>query len=116
MQLLTTILNIPKCLITHAAKVVISQLHDQPILNAKSFFLKCVEHAANFFFSFVLSARRGLAERSTLIRHPSSKQYQEDVLRYQQQLNEFNKNNPTISVENHQFIKDVSTYIYGQTI
>ena len=60
------------------------------------------------FLSF--EGRKGLAERSSLIRHPSSKQNREDILRMQQQqLNDLAKATPGISMENHAFIKDVST-------
>ena len=51
--------------------------------------------------------RRGLAEKSSLIRHPSSKQNAEEVQRYQQQLTELAKS-PSITVENHTFLKDVT--------
>ncbi len=47
-----------------------------------------------------------MAERSALICHPSSKQSHEDVLRYQQQMNELNMN-PAVTAENSVFIKDV---------
>lgn len=55
--------------------------------------------------------RRGLAERSSLIRHPSSKQKQEDILRYQEQLSDFQRN-PTITPDNHSFIKDVVDQVF----
>jgi hypothetical protein len=59
---------------------------------------------------FLCPGRRGLAERSSLICHPSSKQNHEDIMRYQQQMNELNMN-PAITAENNAFVKDVSSII-----
>ncbi len=55
------------------------------------------------------SGRRGLAERSSLIRHPSSRQNREDLLHriQQQQMVELTRN-PSVSKDDHVFIKDVS--------
>eukprot|EP00095_Tigriopus_kingsejongensis_P005098 maker-scaffold161_size295871-snap-gene-0.10 protein:Tk05098 transcript:maker-scaffold161_size295871-snap-gene-0.10-mRNA-1 annotation:"map kinase-activating death domain isoform x3" len=55
--------------------------------------------------------RRGLAERSSLIRHPSSKQKQEDIMRYQQ-FGDFHKN-PAITADNHNFIKDIVDQVFN---
>eukprot|EP00094_Tigriopus_californicus_P007677 TCALIF_07393-PA protein Name:"Similar to rab3-GEF MAP kinase-activating death domain protein (Drosophila melanogaster)" AED:0.23 eAED:0.14 QI:0/0.48/0.46/0.88/0.96/0.96/26/0/2175 len=58
-----------------------------------------------------LFGRRGLAERSSLIRHPSSKQKQEDISRYQEQFSDFQRN-PTITPDNHSFIKDIVDQVF----
>ncbi len=54
------------------------------------------------------SGRRGLAERSNLIRHPSSKQSREEVLRMQQQ--QLSKN---VSAENNNFVKDIVDQVFA---
>ena len=57
-----------------------------------------------------MAGRRSLAEHSSLIRHPSSKQKHEDILRFQQQMNSHEINvcgNNAISPENSVFVKEV---------
>ena len=53
-----------------------------------------------------MAGRRSLAEHSSLIRHPSSKQKHEDILRFQQQMNS-HEITASISPENSVFVKEV---------
>ena len=62
----------------------------------------------NFNYLRILPlGRRPLAGQSALIRHPSSKQSQEDIIRCQQQMNDLNsRSHAAVSPENHSLIKD----------
>ena len=59
-----------------------------------------------------MAGPRSLAEHSSLIRHPSSKQKHEDILRFQQQMNSHEIvgvcGNTSISPENSVFVKEVT--------
>ena len=68
-----------------------------------------IDTPVEYDFDIYFAGRRSLAEHSSLIRHPSSKQKHDDILRFQQQPNNGYDLSVVggISPENNIFVKEV---------